>query len=118
MAMKLLPAAVNPVDASPAFDVSTSLVPLTQRGITARAGQISLVPSADDFTWSSATRRGEAKRIDATVVEDPQSDETGRGEYVSGWAWASSFERTAIDHYLSYAAAPAVWRGWLINLYA
>jgi len=63
MAMKLLPAAVNPVDASPAFDVSTSLVPLTQRGITARAGQISLVPSADDFTWSSATPgRGEAHR--------------------------------------------------------
>ena len=118
MSIKLLPASVNAVDPAQASDVSNSLVPLASVAIAPRSGKISLVPSGDAFTRSSATRRGEAKRIDATVVEDPQSDETGRGEYVSGWAWASSFERTAIDHYLSYAAAPAVWRGWLINLYA
>jgi hypothetical protein len=120
MSIKLLPASVNPVDPSQAPDVSTSLAPLTQRAITTRAGQISLVPSADAFAWSSSTRRGEANRIYGTLVEDSQSDETGRsgGEYVSGWAWSRTVESTAVAHYLSYAADPAGWRGRLIDLYA
>jgi hypothetical protein len=120
MSIKLLPASVNPVDPSPAPDVSTSLVPLTQRAIATRAGQINLVPSADSFAWSSSTRRGEANRISGTLVEDSQSDETGGSgwEYVSGWAWNRLAESTAVLHYLSYAAAPTSWSGRLIDLYA
>jgi hypothetical protein len=120
MSIKLLPASVNPVDSSQAFDVSTDLVPLTQRAITTRGGQISLVPSSDAFAWSSSTRRSEANLIYGTLVEDSQSDETGRsgGEYVSGWAWSRPVESTAIAHYLSYAADPAAWSGRLIDVYA
>jgi hypothetical protein len=126
MSIKLLPASVNPVDPPQAPDASNSLVPLTQRVIATRAGQISLVPSADAFTWSSSTRRGGTNRIYGTFVEDTQSvddsqsDETrGSGwEYVSGWASSYSVGRTAVAHYLSYAADPAGWSGWLINLYA
>jgi len=120
MSIKLLPASVNPVDPSQASDVSTSLVPLTPRAITTRAGQISLVPSADAFAWSSSTRRGGANRIYGMFVEDSQSDETGRSgwEYVSGWAWSHPVGRTAIAHYLFYATDPASWSGRLINLYA
>ncbi len=117
MSIKLLPASVNPVDAP---DVSTSLVPLTQRAISTRAGQISLVPSAEAFAWSSSTRRGGGNRIDGTPVEDSQSDETGGSgwEHLSGWAWSHSVELTAIAHYLFYAAGPAGWSGRLIDLYA
>jgi hypothetical protein len=128
MSIKLLPAAVNPVDPPQALDVSTRLVPLTQRAavattqraITTRAGRIGLVPSADAFTRSSSTRRGGANRIYGTFVDDSQSDETGRsgGEYVSGWPWSHPVERTAIAHYLFYATDPAGWSGQLINLYA
>jgi hypothetical protein len=120
MSIKLLPASVNPVDASQASDVSTSLVPLTQRAITTRAGQINLVPSADVFAWSSSTRRGGANRIYGTFVEDSPSDETVRSgwEYVSGLAWSHSVERTAVAYYLFYAADPAGWSGQLVNLYA
>ena|SRR5271168_884758 len=125
MSIKLLPAPVNPVDLSQndpslAPDVSTSLVPLTQRAIATRSGQISLVPSADAFAWSSSTRRGGPTRISGTPVEDSQSDEPGRSawEYVSGWAWSPSVERTAIAHYLLYAVGAAGWGGRLINLYA
>jgi hypothetical protein len=116
MSIKLLPASVNPVDSS---DVSTSLVPLTKRAITTRVGHISLVPSTDAFAWSPSTR-GRANRIDGTLVEDSQSDGTGRSGwgYLSGWAWSHSVERTAIAHYLFYAAGPAVWSGRLIDLYA
>jgi hypothetical protein len=133
MSIKLLPAALTPFDPPQASDVSTSLVPLTQRAIAiaprataARAGQLTLVPSADAFNWSSSTRRGGANRVygtfveDAQSVDDSQSDETRDSgwEYVSGWASSYSAGRTAIAHYLSYAADPAGWSGWLINLYA
>ncbi|MGB2602769.1 MAG: hypothetical protein WBC78_04200 [Candidatus Sulfotelmatobacter sp.] len=120
MSIKLLPASVNPVDPSQAPDESTGLVPLTQRAITTRAAQISLVPSADTFAWSSSTRAGGANRIYGTLVEDSQSDETGRsgGEYVSGLAWSRPVERTAVAQYLSYAAGHADWSGRLIDLYA
>jgi hypothetical protein len=120
MSIKLLPASVNLVDLPQASDVSISLVPVTQRAITTRAGQISLVPSPDAFAWSSPTRPGGTNRIDATFVEDPQSDETSRsgGEYVSGWAWSRTVESTVVAHYLSYAADFAGWRGRLIDLYA
>jgi hypothetical protein len=116
--MKLLPASVTPVDLSQAPDVSTSLVPLTQRAITTRPGQISIAPSADTFAWSPSTRR-EPNLIYGTSVEDSQSDETGRsrGEYVSGWAWTRPVERTAVAHYLFYAAGP-VSRRRLIDVYA
>jgi len=124
MSLKLLPASVNPVDPSKASEVSTSLVPLTQRAIT-RAGQISLVPSPDAFTWSSSTRRGEANRIYGTPVDaeedvDSESDDTGPSGwgYVSGWAWSRLVESTAVAHYLFYAGDPAGWSGRLINLYA
>jgi hypothetical protein len=117
--MKLLPASVNPVDPR-VPDVSTSLVPLALRTISTRAGQISLVSPADAFAWSSSTRRDGVKRIDATPVEDSQSDATGRSgaEYVSGPAWSHSVERTAVAHYRFYATASAVWGGHLISLYA
>jgi hypothetical protein len=117
MSIKLLPASVDPVGPP---DVSTSLVPLTQRAISTRAGQISLVPSADAFAWSSSTRRGGANRIYGTPVEDSPSDETGRsgGEYVSGWGWSRPVELTAAAHYLSYATGLANWSGRLIDLYA
>jgi hypothetical protein len=120
MSIKLLPGSVNPVDPSQASDASTSLVPLTQRAITMRAGQISLVPSADAFAWSSSTRRGEANRIYGTPVEDSQSDETAGSDwkYVAGWAWSRLLESTAVAHYLFYAADPAGWSGRLIDLYA
>ena len=120
MSIKLLPASVNPADLSQAPDVSTSLVPLTHRAITTRAGQISLVPSSDTFAWSSSTRRGEPNRTYRTLVEDSQGDETGRsgGEYVSGWAWSRSVESTVAAHYLAYAADLVSWRGRLLNLYA
>src|SRR5258708_25030501 len=119
MSIKLLPASVNPVDPSQAPDVptdvltnvSTSLVPLTERESTTRTGQISLVRSADAFVWSSSTRRGNANRVYGTPVEDSQSDETGRSgwEYVSGWAWSRPVESTAVAHYLFYAAGFASW---------
>ncbi|MFZ0416564.1 MAG: hypothetical protein WAM04_00550 [Candidatus Sulfotelmatobacter sp.] len=119
MSIKLLPAAVNPVDPSQATDVSASLVPLNQGAIATRAGQISLVPSADAFAWSSSTRRGEAQFIYGTLVEDSQTDETGSGgQYVSALAWGHSVESTAIAHYLSIAASLASWSGRLIDLYA
>ena len=120
MSIKLLPASVNPVDPSQAADVSASLVPLTQRAISTQAGQINFVPSADAFAWSSSTRRGEAPFIYGTLVEDSQSDETGRSawQYVSGLAWSGLVESTAIAHYLSYAASYASWSGRLIDLYA
>jgi hypothetical protein len=120
MSIKLLPASVNPVDPSQASDVSTSLVPLTQRAIATRAGQISLVLTADAFAWSSSTLRGEANRIVGTPVEDSQSDERGPSgwEYVSGWAWSRLVESTAVVHYLSYAASPAGWSGRLVDVYA
>ena len=120
MSIKLLPASVNPVGPSQATDVSTSLVPLTQRAITTRAAQISLVPSTDTFAWSSSTRRGAANRIYGTPVEDSQNDQTGHSawEYVSGLVWSRPIESTAVAHYLFYAAGPASWSGRLINLYA
>jgi hypothetical protein len=120
MSIKLLPAPVNPVDPSQVPGVSNSLVSLAQRAITTRAGQISLVPTADAFAWSSGTRQGAANCINGTPVEDSQSGETGRSdwEYVSGWAWSRPLELTAIAHYLSYAAGPANGRGRLIDLYA
>ena len=120
MSIKLLPASVNPVDPSQASDVSTSLVPLTQRAISTRARQINLVPSADAFAWSSSTSGGGTTRINGTPVEDSQSDETGHSGwgYLSGWAWSHSVERTAVAHYLFYAAGPASWSGRLIDVYA
>jgi hypothetical protein len=124
MSIKLLPASVNPVglpqEADVSTDVSTSLVPLSQRAIATQGGKIRLVPSADTFAWSSSTRRGEANLIYGTPVEDSGSDETGRsgGEYVSGWAWGHSVESRAVTHYLFYAASFAGWSGRLINLYA
>jgi hypothetical protein len=120
MSIKLLPASADSVDPSQAPDKSTSLVLLTQRAISTRAGQISIVPSADTFAWSSSTRRSEADWIYGTPVDDSRSHETGNSgeEYVSGWAWSPPVESTAIAHYLFYAAAPAGWSGRLINLYA
>jgi hypothetical protein len=120
MSIKLLPASVSPGDPALTRDVSTSLVPLTQRAITVRAGQISLVPAADAFAWSSSSRRGEPNFIYGTPVEDSQSDETGPSgqEYVSGWAWSRPVANMAIAHYLSYAAGPAHWSGRLIDVYA
>jgi hypothetical protein len=120
MSIKLLPASVNPLDPAHATDVSTGLVPLTQRAITTRAGQIALVPSGDAFAWSSSTRRGESNRIDGIPVEDSPSDETNDsgGEYVSGWAWSRPVENTAIIHYLSYAAGTVRRSGRLLDLYA
>lgn len=122
--MKLLPASVDPVDPQ-ASDVSTSLastslVPLTQRAISTRAGQVDLVPSAAAFAWSSSTRRGGANVIYGTPVEDSDSDETGAlvGEYVSAWAGSNSVERAAIAHYLFYAAGRAGWSWRLISVYA
>jgi hypothetical protein len=118
MSIKLLQASVNAVDPSLGSDVSTSLV-LTQRAITVRARQISLVPSADAFASSPSTRRG-ANLIYGTPIEDSPSNETGGSawQYLSGWAWSHSVERTAIAHYLFYAASPVGWRGQLIDLYA
>jgi hypothetical protein len=117
MSIKLLPASVNPVDPP---DVSTSLVPVTQRAPTVRAGQISLVPSAGAFAWSSSTRRGATSLIYGTPVEDSRSDETGGSGwgYLSGWAWSHSVESTAVALYLFYAASPAAWSGQLVDLYA
>lgn len=117
MSIKLLPASSTPVDLSPATDVSTSLVLVTQRSLTTRPRQISLVPAADIFARSSSTRRSNSNRINGTPVEDSQSDETSP-EYVSGWAWSSPLENTAIAHYLSYATGSPAWIGRLINLYA
>jgi hypothetical protein len=120
MSIKLLPASVDPFGPSQAPDVSTSLVPLKQRGISTRAGQISPVPSADAFSWSPSTRRGGANRIYGTALEDSQRDQTGSsgGEYVSGWTWSPPVERTAVAHYLSYAAGSAGSSARLIDLYA
>jgi hypothetical protein len=120
MSIKLLPASVNPLDSSQAPDASTSLVPLAQRAVTTRAGQISLVPSADAFARSSSSRRGEPNLIYGTVVEDSPGNEKERSawDYVSGWVWSNLVESTAAAHYLSYAASPASWSGQLIDLYA
>ena|ERR1700685_1787416 len=120
MSIKLLPASVNAVDSSQTSAVSTSLVPLTPRAITRRAGQIALVPSPDAFAWSSSSRRGATNRIYGTIVEDFTSDQTGvsDSEYVSGWFWSASHARTALDHYLFYAANPTIWRGRSVDLYA
>ena len=119
MSIKLLPASVSSVDPSQALDVSTSLVPLTQRAIATRAGQISLVSSADTFSWSSSKRLNQANWIDGIPVEDFQSDGTvSASEYVSGWAWSRPIESTAVATYLFYATARAGWSGQLINVYA
>jgi hypothetical protein len=119
MSMKLLPASVGPVDPSQS-DVSNSLVPLAQRAIDVQGGQISDVPSAAAFTWSSRNRAAGANWIDATPLEDSESDEARRSavEYVSGWAWGGSIGRSAIAHYLAYAAGLVGSRGRLVDLYA
>ncbi len=119
MSIKLLPA-VNTVDPSPSSDVSTSLVPLTQKAITARAGQI-VVPSTSRFTRSPARPRGGTKRFSFASAEDSQSDQTGRpgwGYLSAGWNWSHSVQLMAVAHYLSYAAASASWSGRLVDLYA
>jgi hypothetical protein len=120
MSMKLLAASVNPVDPLQAPEASTGLVLLTQRAISARAGGISLVPSADAFAWSSSARRGEPNFIYGTPVEDCQSDETGPSgqEYVSGLAWGRPVESKAVAQYLFYAGGPAGGSGRLLDLYA
>ena len=120
MSIKLLPASVSSVDPPQAPDASTSLVPLTQRAISTPASQISPVPSADAFSWSSATRRGGANFIYGTPVEDSESNETepSAWEYVSGWDWNNLVENTAVGHYLSYAAGANRWSGQLIDVYA
>ncbi len=119
MSIKLLPALVHPVDPSQVSDVSATIVPLPPRVVTTQAGQSSLVPSGDTFSWSSSTSHGEANWIDGTFVEDSQSNATASaGEYVSGLAGSRSVASTAIAHYLFYSAAPASWRGQLINVYA
>jgi hypothetical protein len=120
MSMKLLPAAVDSLDPSQIPDVSNSLVPVAQGEITMRPGQTGVAPSADAFSWSSRTRSAGPNWIDATPVEDSQSDEAGLSavEYVSGWAWSVPIERTAIAHYLFYAAGLANRRRWLVDLYA
>lgn len=86
------------------------------------AGQVSLVPSADAFAWSSSARQDGANCIDGVPVEDSESDVMGTSdcEYVSGWVWSSPAQRTAVAQYLSYsyAAASAGRNGRLINLYA
>src|SRR5258708_27311714 len=117
MSINLLAASANPVDPSQLPQMSTALVPLSQRAITTRAGQTSVVLSADAFAWSSSMRRGEANLIDGTLVEDSQSDGTGGSgwEYVSGWAWSRPIERTAVAHYLAYAASLASRSGRLID---
>jgi hypothetical protein len=118
MSMKLLPASVSPVD-PPEPDVSNSLVPVAQRAITVQGGPSSVVPSAGAFTRSSRSRRAAANWIDATPVDDPQSDEAASAvEYLPAWAWSDPIERTAIAHYLFYAAGFASGIGWLVNLYA
>jgi hypothetical protein len=121
MSMKLLPAAVDAVNPSQPSDVSTSLVPLTQRAITARANQISLAPAAPAFAGSHSPRQSSRNRFSGPPVEDSQSDRTARSpwQYLSaGWAWSHSVQRTAIAHYFSYAADRAGWSGGLIDLYA
>jgi hypothetical protein len=120
MSIKLLPASVNAVEPAQASDASNSLVPVNSVAIASRAGKINLVPSADAFTRSSATRRGEADFIYGTLVEDSPGDETGRsgGEYVSGLAWSRPVESTVIAQYLSYSASSAGWRGRFIDVYA
>ena len=118
MSIKLLPASVNSVYPQ-APDVSTSLVPLTERAITTQTGQTSLVPSADKFFWSSSTRPNQANWIDGIPVEDSHRDETVSAcEYLSGWASRRPVESTAIAEYLFYAAAPAGWSGRLLDVYA
>jgi hypothetical protein len=120
LSIKLLPASVNPLDPPQASDASTSLVPLTQTPINPRASQISSVPPADTFTWSSSTRRNAPTLISATLVEDFPSNEKERSawEYVSGWVWSNLAGNTAIAHYLSNAASPGSWSGQLLDLYA
>lgn len=123
MPIKLLPASVNTVDGSQALirtpDGSTTLAPLIQGALTARA-QNSLILSTDAFAWSSSTRRDEAKFISGTPVEDSNSGEMGHSawQYVSGWAWSRLVESMPIALYLSYASGSASWSGQLIDLYA
>jgi hypothetical protein len=128
MSMKLLPAALDPVDPPQGSDVSNgaskqvsdSLVPVDQRAIATRAGQSGLVSSTDTFTWSPRSRQGGVNWINATFVEDSESDKAGRseGEYVSDWAWSFPAVRTVVAHYLSYAAGLASGSARLIDLYA
>jgi hypothetical protein len=120
MSIKLLPASVNAVDPAQASDVSNSLVPLASVAIASRSGKISLVPSGDAFTRSSATRRGEANFIYGTLVEDSHGDVAGRsgGEYVSGLGWGRPVESTVIAQYLFCSASSAGWRGRYIDVYA
>jgi hypothetical protein len=119
MSIKLLPASVSPVNSSPTSTVSTHLAPLAQRTITNQAGQSSLVPSSDTFSWSRSTSQDAANWIDGTFVEDSESDATASvGEYVSALAGSPLVATTAIALYLFYAAASPVWNGQLINLYA
>jgi hypothetical protein len=120
MSIKLLPAAVNPVDPSQASEVSTSLVPLTQRAISTRPTEIRIVPSTDAFVWSSSTRREGAHRVYGTFVEDSPRDDTGHSgwEYVTAEPWSRSVEGTAVAQYLFYAGYLANRSGRLIDVYA
>ena len=120
MPIKLLPASVNPLDLSHQPDASASLAPLPQSAIIARAVQATHSTAGDAFARSSSARRSEPKFIHGTPVEDSQSNDSGPSawEYVSAWASRHLVENTVIAHYRSYATAPAIWNGRLINLYA
>ena len=127
MSIRLL-TAVNTAGPLDAAEASVGLVPLTTRAMTAQAGQTSLVASgaaggvaiaSDRHSWSSATKARRANWIDATPVEDTESEGTASiPEYVWGWSGSASVERSAIAQYLFYSATPAGRSGWFLNVYA
>jgi hypothetical protein len=109
---------LDAVDTSPVPDVSRSLARLAPRALTSpsQAG----LASSDAFSCSSSRRYNGPYCIDGMPLEEHQSEGTGGSdwEYVSGWAFSSQAQRTAVAQYLSSAMGSAGWNGRLVNLYA
>jgi hypothetical protein len=124
MVIRLLPAFVDPLDATGADETSTSLVPFARGAIAVQVnGESDVARPGDTYAWAESERGG-GNRIYGTPVEDSDegdaSSETGRSawEYVSGSVWSPPIERTAVSHYLKYSKIFRAWTGLLINVYA
>ncbi len=113
MAIRLLPASVDPPDSS--GPSSTSLV-LANRSALATWVNPRSSPE-DTYAWSASTGRGGADWDSQS--EDASADMGDSAwNYVSESAWSVASALTAAAHYLLYAAMFTAGSGQLVDVYA